>query len=253
MAENMKGRVALVTGGGSGIGRGTALAFAREGASVAVADAVIDLANETVGLIQQAGGTAFAISCDVSKSDEVKAMVDKTVETLGGLNYAFNNAGISGLNVPIVDYDEEVWNRVLAVNLTGVWLCMKYEIPVMLKQGGGSIVNTSSAAGHIGQAGTTGYTATKHGIIGLTKTVALEYARAGIRVNALCPGAIHTGMVAKLIKEYPDLEKYYADAHPVGRLGEVEEVAGAVVWMCSDAAAFMTGTSMIIDGGVTAS
>jgi NAD(P)-dependent dehydrogenase (short-subunit alcohol dehydrogenase family) len=179
-------------------------------------------------------------------------MVDKTVETLGRLDYAFNNAGIAGLNAPIVEYDEEVWNRIVAVNLTGVWLCMKYEIPVMLKQGNGAIVNTASVAGHIGTAGATGYTATKHGVIGLTKTVALEYATAGIRVNALCPGAIRTEMVESLIKQYPQMEKFYMDAHPVGRLGVVEEVAGAVVWMCSDAAAFMTGTSMVIDGGMTA-
>jgi NAD(P)-dependent dehydrogenase (short-subunit alcohol dehydrogenase family) len=252
MAGDMKGKVALVTGGGSGIGRGTALAFAGKGVRVAVVDIVPEGANLTVSMIKEAGGEAVAILCDVAKSAQVKAMVDKTIETFGRLDYAFNNAGIEGMIAPLSDYDEDAWNHIIAVNLTGVWLCMKYEIPALLKQGGGAIVNTASVAGHIGTPGASGYTATKHGVIGLTKTVALEYATSGIRVNSLCPGAIRTEMWEIGMKKYPHMEQFFRDAHPVGRIGEVNEVAGAVIWMCSDEASFMTGTSMIIDGGVTA-
>jgi len=252
MAGDMKGKVALVTGGGSGIGRATALAFARKGVRVALADVVFEAANRTVGMIKEAGGEAVAILCDVAKSAEVKVMVDKTVEHFGRLDCAFNNAGIEGQMAPIVDYDEDAWNRIIAVNLTGVWLCMKYEIPAMLRQGGGAIVNTASVAGHIGTPQATGYTAAKHGVVGLTKTVALEYATSRIRVNALCPGAIRTELWEAGIKKYPHMTQFIRDSHPVGRIGEVDEVAGAVVWMCSDEASFMTGASMIIDGGLTA-
>jgi NAD(P)-dependent dehydrogenase (short-subunit alcohol dehydrogenase family) len=252
MAEDMKGKVALVTGGGSGIGRGTSFAFARKGAVVAVADVVGEAAEETVRRIQRDGGKALSIKCDVSKSPEVKAMVDKTVEAFGRLDYAFNNAGIIGEDASIADYGEEVWDRVLAIDLKGVWLCMKYEIPIMLHQGGGVIVNTASMCGHIGTAGFSAYTAAKHGVVGLTKTVALEYAKSGIRVNALCPGGIRTEMVEEIIRVAPEKEQGYIDLHPMGRMGKVEEVAEAVVWLCSDAASFMTGSSLIIDGGVTA-
>lgn len=252
MAGTMSGKVAIVTGGGSGIGKATALAFAGKGVRVAVVDIVPEGANLTVSMIKEAGGEAVAILCDVARSAQVKAMVDKTIETFGRLDYAFNNAGIEGMIAPLVDYDEDAWNHILSVNLTGVWLCMKYEIPALLKQGGGAIVNTASVAGHIGTPGASGYTATKHGVIGLTKTVALEYATSGIRVNSLCPGAIRTEMWEIGMKNYPHMEQFFRDAHPVGRIGEVNEVAGAVVWMCSDEASFMTGTSMIIDGGVTA-
>jgi NAD(P)-dependent dehydrogenase (short-subunit alcohol dehydrogenase family) len=252
MAEDMKGKVALVTGGGSGIGRGAAFAFARKGAAVAVADVVGEAAEETVRRIRGDGGKALSIRCDVSKSSEVKAMVDKTVETLGRLDYAFNNAGIIGSITPIVDYGEEEWDRVLAIDLKGVWLCMKYEIPIMLNQGGGVIVNTGSVSGLIGSPGFSAYTAAKHGVVGLTKTVALEYAKSGIRVNAVCPGGIRTEMLEQIIKMVPESEQAYKDAHPIGRMGRAEEVAEAVIWLCSDAASFMTGSSLVIDGGYTA-
>ena len=252
MAESMDGKTVVITGGGSGIGQATALAFAKEGATVAVADIDSEGGEKTVRMISETGGSAVFLHCDVTKAGEVEAMVQKTVNAFGGLDYAFNNAGIAGLKSPIVDYDEDVWTQVLNVNLTGVWLCMKYEIPQMLKQGKGAIVNTASAAGFVGTAGASAYTATKHGVVGLTKTVALEYAKAGIRVNAVCPGAIRTAMVERLMAEYPEMEKFYLDAHPVGRIGTMDEVAGAVVWLCSDLASFVTGHAMAIDGGLTA-
>jgi NAD(P)-dependent dehydrogenase (short-subunit alcohol dehydrogenase family) len=252
MAGSMKGKVALVTGGGEGIGRGTALAFAREGAAVAVADIDAGLGEATVRMIKQVGGEAVYVPCDVTQSADVRAMVENTVKSLGRLDYAFNNAGVQTNPLPIADYPEEWWHRVVNTDLTGVWLCMKYEIPQMLKQGKGAIVNTASVAGLIGTPGITAYTAAKHGVIGLTKTVALEYATAGIRVNAVCPGAIKTRLVDRIIKETPEMEKFLMEAHPVGRFGVVEEVAGAVVWLCSDVASFVTGHSMVIDGGMTA-
>jgi len=247
----MEGKVALVTGGGSGIGRATALAFARHGAKVVVADMNVEGGNETIRLIKETGGDAIFIKCDVSKAIEVETMVNKAVQTFGHLDYAFNNAGIEGLRTPIVDYQEEIWDRVISINLTGVWLCMKYEIPQMLKQGRGAIVNTSSAAGLIGIPGSTAYTASKHGVIGLTKTVALEYAKAGIRVNAVCPGAFYTPMLDRMVKNYPDMEKWYQEGHPMGRLGNPEELAMAVVWLCLEPS-FITGVAIPVDGGLTA-
>ena len=252
MAEGMKGKVALVTGAGEGIGRGTALAFARERAAVAVVDIDAALGEATVRMIKEAGGEAVYVPCDVTKSADVQKMVESTVKTLGRLDFAFNNAGIQTNPLPIIDYPEEWWHRVINTDLTGVWLCMKYEIPQMLKQGKGAIVNTASVAGFIGTPGITAYTAAKHGVVGLTKTVALEFATAGIRVNAVCPGAIKTRLVDDIIRAVPAMEKMLMEAHPIGRFGVVEEVAGAVVWLCSDAASFVTGHSMTIDGGLTA-
>lgn len=252
MVEKRKGRVALVTGGGSGIGQATALAFSREGTRVVVADVSVEGGQETVHHIKKAGGEAIFVKCDVSKAAEVKGMIDRTVEVYGSLDCAFNNAGIDGELKPIVDYREDIWNQVISINLTGVWLCMKYEIPQMLKQGGGVIVNTASVAGLIGTAGLSAYTAAKHGVVGITKTVALEYAKSSIRVNAVCPGAIRTPMVDHLCINNPEMEKFFLEAHPVGRLGYVDEVAGAVIWLCSDSASFITGHSMAIDGGLTA-
>ncbi len=179
-------------------------------------------------------------------------MVDKTADVYGRLDCAFNNAGIESQPVPIADYSEEIWNKIIGVNLTGVWLCMKYEIPLMLNQGGGAIVNTASVAGLIGTPGISPYTASKHGVVGITKTVALEYAKKGIRVNAVCPGAINTPLVTRAITNSPELEKFLLDCHPVGRFGKPDEVAEAVVWLCSDAASFVTGHAMAIDGGLTA-
>lgn len=252
ISGKIEGKVALVTGGGSGIGRATALAFAREGAIVTVADIAVKTAEETAHMIKKAGGQAIFIQCDVAKASEVKTMVGKTIETYGRLDCAFNNAGIDGLLKPIVDYPEEIWNQVLSINLTGVWLCMKYEIPQMLKQGRGTIVNTASVAGLIGTAGLSAYTAAKHGVVGITKTVALEYAKAGIRVNAVCPGTIKTPLVDRFFINNPETVEFFLEVHPVGRFGNVDEVAEAVVWLCSDSASFVTGHSMVIDGGLTA-
>jgi len=241
MAGRLESKVALVTGGSSGIGRASALTFAREGAKVVVADVVVAGGEETVGMIKKAGGEALFVKADVSKAVEVEAMVNRAVEAYGRLDCAFNNAGIEGTLVSTVEYPEEDWDRVMAVNLKGVWLCMKYEIPQMLKQGGGAIVNTASALGLVGTGELSAYVASKHGVAGLTKTAALEYAQKGIRVNAVCPGVIHTPMVERLIGGKAEYEAQVIRAEPVGRKGLPEEIAEAVVWLCSDAASFVTG------------
>jgi len=252
MAGLVNGKVALVTGGGSGIGRATALTFAREGAKVVVADVVIDGGEETVRLIKAAGGEAIFIKTDVSKAAEIEAMVQTAISTYGRLDCAHNNAGIEGATGRTADYTEENWDRVISINLTGVWLCMKYEIPQMLKQGGGAIVNTASDAGLLGVPQMPAYVASKHGVVGLTKTAALEYAKSGIRVNAVCPGVINTPMVARITSQRPGRAERMAAAEPVGRMGKPEEIAEAVVWLCSDAASFVTGLPMSVDGGIAA-
>lgn len=252
MKGKMKDKVALITGGASGIGRATALAFAREGAEVVVADVAVEGGEETIHLIKEAGGEAIFVKCDVSKAAEVKAMVDRTVEVYGRLNCASNNAGMEGILSSIVDYPEEIWNKVLSVNLTGVWLCMKYEIPQMLKQGEGAIVNMASVQGIIGGPGFSAYTATKHGVVGITKTVALEYAKAGIRVNAICPGVIETPLNDRVLSEHPGMRDLLLNMHPVGRFGTPGEVSAAVVWLCSGSASFVTGHALTVDGGLTA-
>jgi NAD(P)-dependent dehydrogenase (short-subunit alcohol dehydrogenase family) len=244
-AKLLDGKVALVTGAGSGIGRATALTFAREGAKVVVADIIAEGGEETVRMVKAAGGEALFVKTDVSKAAEVEALITKVVQTYGRLDCAFNNAGIEGVFVSTAECSEENWDRTLAINLKGVWLCMKYEIPQMLKQGGGAIVNTASVAGLVGFAGLPAYVASKHGVAGLTKTAALEYAKAGIRVNAVCPGGISTPMTERLFKAVAALE-------PVGRMGKPEEIAEAVVWLCSDAASFVTGHAMAVDGGMVA-
>jgi NAD(P)-dependent dehydrogenase (short-subunit alcohol dehydrogenase family) len=252
MAGRVDGKVAVITGGGSGIGRATALAFAREGAKVVVADVVVAGGEETVRMIKAAGGEAIFIKTDVTKTAEVGAMVKKTIETYGRLDCAFNNAGIEGEMAPTADCTEENWDRVVAIDLKGVWLCMKYELPQMLKQGGGAIVNTASVAGLVGFQGIPAYVASKHGVNGLTKTAALEYAKSGIRVNAVCPGVIHTPMVERFFTTNPQLAEGMTALEPVGRLGKPEEIAEAVVWLCSDAASFVTGLPMAVDGALTA-
>ncbi len=252
MARHLEGKIALVTGGGSGIGKASALAFAREGAKVVVADVVVDGGEETLGLIKKAGGEAIFVKADVSKAAEVEALVNKTVEAYGRLDCTHNNAGIEGSLVTTTEYTEESWDRVMAINLKGVWLCMKYEIPQMLKQGGGSIVNTASGAGLAGAQLLSAYVASKHGVVGLTKTAALEYAKSGIRVNAVCPGVIRTPMVARGIALRPEFESQMLAVEPVGRFGEPEEIAEAVVWLSSDAASFVTGHAMSVDGGALA-
>jgi NAD(P)-dependent dehydrogenase (short-subunit alcohol dehydrogenase family) len=252
MTKELEGRVGLVTGGTSGIGRETAALFAKAGAKVVVAGRRATEGEETVELIRAGGGDGVFVKTDVSKASEVEALVQKAVEKFGRLDVAFNNAGIEGIWVPIVRQSEEDWDRTIDINLKGVWLCLKYEIRQMLKQGsGGAIVNMASITGLAGAAGAAAYSASKHGVMGLTKTAALENARSGIRVNAVCPGVIETPM-AKRIFGAPKVHKYVLSCHPIGRFGGPAEIAEAVVWMCSDRASFMTGQSLVLDGGFLA-
>ena len=246
----VEGKVALVTGGSSGIGRAAARAFAREGARVMVADVAVQGWQETVHLFQEAGGEAAFMQVDVTRAADIAALVAHTMAIYGRLDYAHNNAGIEGAIGPTADCTEDNWERVISVNLTGVWLCMKYEIAQMLQQDRGAIVNTASAAGLVGARGIPAYVASKHGVVGLTKTAALEYARAGIRVNAVCPGVIRTPMVERVLGDRPRAEARLRELQPVGRLGTPDEVAEAVVWLCSDAASFVTGHAMSVDGGM---
>ncbi len=252
MALSLEGKVALVTGGSSGIGRATALVFARKGAKVVVADVLTEGGEGTVSRIRDAGGEAIFVKTDVSKAADVMALVDDAVSTYGRLDCAFNNAGILGVNAPTADCNEDNWDHVIDINLKGVWLCMKYEIPQMLKQGSGAIVNTASIAGLVGFQGLPAYCATKGGIIQLTKTAALEYATKGIRINAVCPGVIRTPMVEQATGGKPELEAQFTALEPVRRMGTPEEIAEAVVWLCSDAASFVTGHPMVVDGGFVA-
>ena len=253
MPRDMGGRVALVTGGASGIGRAAALEFAHAGARVVVADLDDDGGRETQSLIEQSGGDSLFVRTDVTQSHEVEALVGRVVEAYGRVDCAFNNAGIAGDIALLADYEEEMWDRVIGVNLKGVWLCMKYEIRQMLSQGGGAIVNTASVLGLVGGArAPAAYTASKHGVVGLTKTAALSYADAGIRINAVCPGYIRTPLLDPVLKLQPELEDHLATLHPAGRLGTPEEVAKAAVWLCSEEASFVTGHSMAVDGGYVA-
>lgn len=247
--NSLADRVALVTGGGSGIGRAAALLFAREGAKVVVADVQTEGGSETVELIQNAGGQAIFVGCDVSNSADVKALVDKCVQTYARLDCAFNNAGILGEMGKTAECSEENYDRLMAVNLKGVWLCMKYEIPQMLKQGAGVIVNTASNAGMRGQPELPIYGATKAGIVQLTKTAALEYIRSGLRINCVNPSLIWTGMVKGQAAADPGLVDRLTEEQKIGRMGQPEEIAEAVVWLCSDAASFVTGHPMNVDGG----
>jgi NAD(P)-dependent dehydrogenase (short-subunit alcohol dehydrogenase family) len=249
MAKILEGKVALVTGGSSGIGRAAAIAFSREGAKVVVADVQADGGNETVDMIKKSGGSAIFVKTDVSKAKEVEALVKKAVESYGRIDCAFNNAGIEGVQGPTADCTEENWDRTLGINLKGVWLCMKFEIPQMLKQGKGAIVNTASIAGRVGFVNLPAYCASKGGVIQLTKTVALEYAKAGLRINAVCPGVIKTPMIDRFTHGSKEAEAQFAAGEPVGRLGTPEEIAEAVVWLCSDRASFVTGHPMVVDGG----
>lgn len=244
-----EGKVAIVTGAASGIGRASATRFAAEGARVIVADIDRKKGEETASEIRLAGGEAVFQFTDVAESASVREMVATAVDTFGRLDFAHNNAGVMGGSAPIVDLPEEVWARAIGVMLTGVFLCMKYEIPQMLKQGGGAIVNTSSGAGLVGFPGMADYVSSKHGVIGLTRTAALEYVKDGIRVNAICPGTTHSTMVDDWIGGDADTENGIADLHPIGRLAEASEVAAAAIWLCSEDASFMVGHSMPVDGG----
>lgn len=257
MPGRLDGKIALVTGGASGIGRATSLTFAREGAQLVVADMHTDGGQQTAHMITENGGEAIFVQVDVTSASAVEAVISKTVETYGRLDCAHNNAGISGRGIAgthralTADYPEERWHQVITVNLTSVWLCMKYEIAQMLQQGGGTIVNTASVAGLVGLPGSCAYVASKHGVVGLTKTAALEYAQQGIRVNCVCPGYIQTPMTAPRMED-PERMVLMIASEPVGRMGNPEEVAEAVVWLCSDAASFVTGHTMTMDGGYVA-
>jgi NAD(P)-dependent dehydrogenase (short-subunit alcohol dehydrogenase family) len=247
----LDGKIALITGAGSGIGRATALAFAREGARVAVADVSEEWANESASLVNSAGGEAHAYVCDVAVERDVDALVTNAVQHFGRLDCAFNNAGIEGgpPGTRLHEYSSETFDRVVDVDLKGVWLCMRYEIAAMLAQGdGGAIVNTSSIAGLVG-GGTAGYVASKHGVIGLTRRAAVEYGRDRIRVNAVCPGSIRTPMLERLFRAAPEREAANLEQTPLRRFGAPEEVAEAVVWLCSDRASFVTGHPLVVDGG----
>jgi NAD(P)-dependent dehydrogenase (short-subunit alcohol dehydrogenase family) len=248
MPEQLQDRLALITGGASGIGRATALTFAREGANVVIADVDAAGSTETVQRIKEQGGEALGIQVDVTQEAEVAAMVHQTIAVYGRLDCAFNNAGIYGSHASLVEYTETDWDQVLSINLKGVWFCMKYEIPPMLTHGKGAIVNTSSIAGLVGGQNPA-YNASKHGVLGLTKTAALQYAKAGIRVNAVCPGAIRTPMFDRLVAGNPQREERFIAREPIGRIGAPEEIAEAVVWLCSDAASFVTGHALAVDGG----
>ena len=245
------GKVALVTGGGTGIGRATAIAFAREGARVVIGNRNSEAGEAVVKAIQDAGGEASFLRTDVSSEEDVKALIEHAVATYGRLDVAFNNAGIGGAAGPLADQSSDNYDKVMGINVKGVWMSMKYEIRQMLKTGGGSIVNNSSVGGLVGFAGVSIYSASKHAVMGLTRSAALEYSALGVRVNAVNPAVIRTPMaegLAKMRKGKPD---DFAAMHPIGRIGEPEEVAEAVLWLCSDKASFVTGTATCVDGGFT--
>lgn len=249
--DRFDGKVALITGAASGIGRASAKAFAREGARILVADIDREGGMETVEAIRAAGGEARFAQTDVAVSESVQAAVAAAVEGFGRLDYAHNNAGVVGAGCKLADMPEATWDRGIGVMLTGIFLCMKYEIPQMLAQGGGAIVNTSSGAGLIGFPGMADYVASKHAVIGLTRTAALEYIKEGIRINAVCPGTAHSRMVDEWIAGDAAAEQQVADLHPIGRIAEPEEIAAAVIWLCSGEASFVVGHSMVVDGGYT--
>ncbi|MCJ1886108.1 SDR family oxidoreductase [Pseudomonas sp. LA21] len=252
MSQLLSGQVALVTGAGNGIGRATAQAFAQEGVKVVVSDVDAKGGEATVELIRAAGGEATFIRCDVTRDAEVKALVEGTVAAYGRLDYAFNNAGIEIEKGRLAEGEESEFDAIMGVNVKGVWLCMKHQIPVMLAQGGGAIVNTASVAGLGAAPKMSIYAASKHAVIGLTKSAAIEYAKKKVRINAVCPAVIDTDMFRRAYEADPKKAEFAAAMHPVGRVGRVEEIASAVLYLCSDNAGFTTGIALPVDGGATA-
>ena len=247
MEKIFESKVAVVTGGSFGIGQATAIAFAKRGAKVVIADWVET--DETLKMIKAAGGEAKFIKCDVSKTNDVESLIKQTITLYGRLDFAVNNAGIEGITASTHECAEQNFDNTIGVNLKGVWLCMKNEIPIMLKQKKGAIVNIASIAGLVGFPGLPAYVASKHAVVGLTKTAALEYAKEGIRINVVCPGVIKTPMVDRFTGKDKTAEKKFEDMEPVGRMGQPEEVAEAIIWLCSDSSSFVTGHAMAVDGG----
>ena len=246
------GKVALITGGTSGIGTATAEAFAREGAKVVVTGRREDKGNEVIDKINAFGGDAMFVRTDIQESSDVKNMVAKTVEAYGRLDFAVNNAGVEQYFKPLAEQTQEIYNMVMDTNVKGVWLSMREEIPAMLETGGGAIVNTSSIAGVVGMANGPIYVASKHAVIGLTKSIALEFAKENIRVNAVLPAAIETPMIDRFTQGSDEAYQYFESLHPIGRVGKPEEIADACIWLCSDKSSFVTGSSIRVDGGFTA-
>lgn len=246
------GKVVLVTGAASGIGRAIALGFGRAGASVVVADVSIEGGHATAAMIVENGGKALYVQCNVTRAAEVEALVEKTINYYGRLDYAVNNAAVEEERQPLADGDDEQFDRIMAVNVKGVWLCMKHQLRQMVKQGGGAIVNMADVGGLVGAPNHAIYGASKHAVVGLTKSAAVEYARDGIRVNVLCPAAVKTPMLARAIERDPASEKKIKAAHPMGRVADATEIANTALWLCSDMASYVNGHEMVVDGGYTA-